>query len=89
MSLKEGQDGRQTVLSQFFKHSQYSRSEEHLSVAQLVLVIIQLQSLEDLGRSFLSFHKALWDSIGGKDGVSESRQRIVSERDWCNLGSCI
>ena len=70
-ALKEGQDLGQPLLTEFLKGSENSSPEEHLGMAELVLVLVQLESLYDFTSCYLTVYETLWDGVGCKNGISE------------------
>ena len=71
MGLEHGDDLGQTLVTHVFKHTQDTGLEEDLGDTKTVLIGVHLESVEDLICDLLAIDKALWDSVGGQDGVSE------------------
>jgi hypothetical protein len=68
--LEEGDDACKTLITHVFQFTQHSGTEEDLSVTELVLVLVHLQSHQHLLSHHLGINEALWDGVGSQDGVA-------------------
>ena len=70
MGLEEGEDLGEALVTEVLKDTQHAGPEEHLGVADLVGVLLQVEGLQDLLCHDLAINEARGDGVGGQDGVS-------------------
>ena len=70
MGLQQRDDLGESLVTELLQVTQHSGLEEDLRVAQTVLVLVELQSQQNLLSGSLGLHETLGDSVGSQDGVS-------------------
>ena len=76
MGLEERDDPGETVVTHVLEATENSGAEEHLRVAETVVVGVELKRCENFLRRNLSVDETLRDRIRGQDRVSEFRHNV-------------
>lgn len=70
VGLEQRDDSGETLITQVFKCTEHTSTEEHLGVTQPVFIFTQLEGFKDLACHDLAVDESLGDGIGSQDGVS-------------------
>lgn len=79
VSLEEGDNLRKTLITKILKMTKNTSTEEDFGNTKTVLILVQLQSFQDLLADNLAFNESLGNGIWSQDGVSVRNNRIVKD----------